>query len=185
MSLIGKQPVTIPENVTLTLEGKVVSVKGPAGELTHTIPPAITPVLEDKTLKLSRLDDIPKSRALHGLTRALINNMVIGVTEGFKKNLELIGTGFRVVKQGDKLVFSLGFSHPVEIQSPDGIKFEVEGNTKITISGIDKQKVGQVAAEIRNFRPPEVYKGKGIRYENEVVRRKAGKAAKVGAAGGE
>lgn len=185
MSLIGKKPITIPENVTLTLAGKVVTVTGPGGELKHIIPAAISPTLENKTLKLSRLDDTPKSRALHGLTRALINNMVTGVTAGFKKNLELVGTGFRVVKQGDKLVFSLGLSHPVEIQSPEGIKFEVEGNNKITVLGIDKQQVGLIAAEIRSFRPPEVYKGKGIRYANEVVRRKAGKAAKVGAAGGE
>lgn len=185
MSLIGKKPIIIPETVTLSLEGKSVTVTGPGGELKHTIPSVITPKLEDKKFQLSRQGDTPQSRALHGLTRALVNNMVIGVTAGFRKKLELIGTGFRVVKQEDKLVFSLGLSHPVEMQSQEGITFEVEGNNKITISGIDKQKVGQVAAEIRNFRPPEVYKGKGIRYENEVVRRKPGKAAKVGAAGGE
>jgi len=182
MSRIGRTPITIPAEVQVSLSGDTLTVKGPKGELTHQIPPVITLKLEEGLIKVARKNDLKQTRALHGLTRALVANMVHGVTKGYTKVLELVGTGYRVAKQDNKLVISVGYSHSVEYPERDGIKLEVEGNNIIKVSGIDKQLVGQVAAEIRAIRKPEPYKGKGIRYQGEQVRRKPGKAAK-GAAG--
>lgn len=181
MSRIGNQLITIPANVTLTITDNTVVAKGPLGELTQELPKKIKLEQKDQALIFIRPDDIPATKALHGLSRALINNLIIGVTEGFAKNLEMVGTGYRVSKQGEKLVLQVGLSHNVEIDPVPGITYEVEGNNKITIKGIDKHLVGQTAANIRAIRPPEPYKGKGIRYQDEVVRRKAGKAAKAAA----
>ncbi len=182
MSRIGNAPVTIPSGVTITLSENLLTVKGSQGELQHTLHPFITIDQDTDKVTIKRQDDSKLSRSLHGLTRSLIANMVTGVSTGFQKRLELIGTGYRVAKAGSKITLQLGFSHPVEIDPPTGISFEVEGQNKIIIKGNDKQKVGQVAAEIRAWKKPEPYKGKGIRYEGEIVRRKAGKAAKVGTA---
>lgn len=179
MSLIGKTPIKVPDGVTITLEGRTVTVKGPKGELSEKIHPAVTVKQEDGIVTVTRRSDDKFDRSIHGTTQRLIENMVAGVTEGYVKNLELVGTGYRVAKQGSKIVLSLGYSHPVEYQAPAGIEITTEGNNKITVKGISKQIVGQVAATIREFRRPEPYKGKGIRYENEVIRRKAGKAAKA------
>ena len=186
MSRIGSQPITIPEDVSVAFSGKtVVVVKGPKGEVSQPIPSKISVKLEGQELKVTRQNDSRQARSLHGLTRSLLANMVIGVKEGYQKRLELVGTGYRVAKQGDQLSLTLGFSHPVEVKPKAGVKLEVESNNKIIISGLDKQLVGQTAAEIRALKKPEPYKGKGIRYQGEVVRRKPGKAAKVGAAGAE
>jgi large subunit ribosomal protein L6 len=179
MSKIGRAPITIPEQVTVTVSGDKVTVKGAQGELSHSLPRGIKANLQDNTLTLTRSSDAKPQRALHGLTRALLANMVQGVNSGFGKTLELVGTGYRAKLQGDQLVLSLGFSHDVEYQPPQGVTLKVEGTNLIHISGVDKQLVGQVAAEIRAFKKPEPYKGKGIRYQGEVVRRKAGKAAKT------
>jgi large subunit ribosomal protein L6 len=178
MSRIGKVPVPVPSGVDVTIDGAVVTVKGPKGSLSHTVPAPITVAQEDSTLVVSRPDDERTSRALHGLTRTLLANLVTGVTEGYTKKLEIVGTGYRVTAKGSDLEFALGFSHPVTVTAPDGISFAVETPTKFSVSGIDKQQVGEVAANIRKIRKPEPYKGKGVRYAGEVVRRKAGKAGK-------
>ncbi|NDE88598.1 MAG: 50S ribosomal protein L6 [Micrococcales bacterium] len=178
MSRIGKMPIAIPAGVEVKIDGQVVSVKGPKGTLTHTVPAPITVVMEDNNLIVARPDDERNSRSLHGLTRTLIANNIEGVTKGFTKGLEIVGTGYRVTAKGSAIEFALGYSHPILVEPPAGISFQVEGNTKITVVGIDKQAVGEVAANIRKLRKPEPYKGKGVRYAGEVVRRKAGKSGK-------
>ena len=178
MSRIGKLPIPVPAGVEVKIDGAVVEVKGPKGTLSHTVPAPIQIVLEDGTLTVSRPDDERISRSLHGLTRTLIANNIEGVTNGFSKGLEIVGTGYRVTQKGAALEFALGYSHSITVEPPLGISFVVEGNTKITVVGIDKQAVGEVAANIRKLRKPEPYKGKGVRYAGEVVRRKAGKAGK-------
>jgi large subunit ribosomal protein L6 len=177
MSRIGKKPVPIPGNVEVTVNGSTVKVKGPKGELTRTFVPTMKIRVDDGTVLIDRPSDEKGDRALHGLTRALIANMVQGVTDGFRKTLEIVGVGYRAEKKGKNLVVSVGYSHPVEYPEPAGITLTTPQPTVIVIDGIDKQKVGQVAAELREFRPPEPYKGKGIRYQGEQVRRKAGKTA--------
>jgi large subunit ribosomal protein L6 len=179
MSRIGLAPITIPSGVEVKVDGVAVSVKGPKGTLSRTFSDRISIAIDDGVISVSRADDEPQSRSLHGLTRALLNNMVVGVSEGFTRTLELVGVGYRVSQQGKGLELLVGFSHPVKVAAVDGIDFEVPEPTRIVISGIDKELVGQVAADIRSVRPPEPYKGKGIRYSDEVVRRKAGKSAVV------
>ena len=176
MSRIGKKPISLPAGVKVTVDGDTVTVQGSKGTLVQTLPEGITINQEDNQLVLQRANDSKQQRAFHGLTRALIANMVEGVTNGFEKKLEMVGVGYRAQMQGKKLVISIGFSHPVEIDAPEGIDFEVPAPTRITIRGIDKQLVGNTAAHIRAIRKPEPYKGKGIKYENEYIRRKAGKA---------
>lgn len=176
MSRIGRKPISLPKDVEFKMEGNVVTIKGAKGSLTQEIPSDITVEQEDGQLMVSRPSDNKQHRAFHGLSRALIANMVEGVTNGFEKKLELVGVGYRAQMQGNKLVISIGFSHPVEIEAPEGIQFEVPAVTKITVKGIDKQLVGNTAAHIRAIRKPEPYKGKGIKYENETIRRKAGKS---------
>lgn len=178
MSRIGKMPISIPSGVEVKIEGQEITVKGPKGSLSHTVPAPITVVMEDSNLIVARPDDERNSRSLHGLTRTLIANNIEGVTKGFSKGLEIVGTGYRVTAKGSALEFALGYSHPILVEPPTGISFQVEGNTKITVVGIDKQAVGEVAANIRKLRKPEPYKGKGVRYAGEVVRRKAGKSGK-------
>jgi large subunit ribosomal protein L6 len=179
MSRIGRLPVNVPSGVELTIDGQLVTVKGPKGTLSQVIAEPITVERdEDGAVIVKRPDDERRSRSLHGLSRTLIANMVIGVTEGYSKSLEIVGVGYRVQAQGQNLEFALGFSHPVVVEAPEGISFAVENPTKFAVSGIDKQKVGEVAANIRKLRKPDPYKGKGIRYAGEVVRRKAGKAGK-------
>ncbi|MBU5301232.1 50S ribosomal protein L6 [Clostridium sporogenes] len=179
MSRVGKLPVAIPNGVTVTVTpDNVVTVKGPKGELVKAMSNKINIAVEDNSVIVTRDNDHKDVRALHGLTRALINNMVTGVNEGYVKTLELIGVGYRAQLQGKKLVLSLGFSHPVEMEAVSGVEFEVEGGTKVKVKGIDKELVGAVAADIRKWRKPEPYKGKGIKYENEVIRRKEGKTGK-------
>ncbi|MEC2057961.1 50S ribosomal protein L6 [Peribacillus psychrosaccharolyticus] len=178
MSRIGKQPIEIPAGVTVTIAGSDVTVKGPKGELTRTFNSDITIALEDNILTVTRPSDAKNHRALHGTTRALLSNMVEGVSAGFEKSLELIGVGYRAQKQGTKLVLNVGYSHPVEIEPEAGIEVEVPSNTKIIIKGASKERVGALAANVRDVRPPEPYKGKGIRYTGEVVRRKEGKTGK-------
>ena len=179
MSRIGKKPVIIPANVTVTIaDGNVVTVKGPKGTLTHTFHPDMILKIEGNELLVDRPDEEHLHKSLHGLTRTLVDNMVTGVTQGFKKDLEVQGVGYRVQKQGSNLVMNLGFSHQVIVSETDEIKIDVPNPNTIVISGIDKQKVGQFAAEVREKRPPEPYKGKGIRYAGEYVRRKEGKAGK-------
>ena len=179
MSRIGKAPITVPAGVDVTVEGRRISVKGPKGTLERQIPGTITVSQEGDTLTVERPNDENKVKAMHGLTRSLVNNMVIGVTEGFKKNLEIVGVGYRAEAQGpNALRLNLGFSHPVDVKAPEGITFEVPVQTQIIVSGIDKEVVGQVAADIRSIRKPEPYKGKGVRYAGERVLRKAGKAGK-------
>ena len=176
MSRIGRMPVAIPAGVEITVaEGNVVTVKGPKGTLTQQLHPAMTLSQEGAELHVARPNDEKDNRALHGLTRALLHNMVVGVTEGYKKELEINGVGYRAAKEGNKLVLTIGYSHPVEVEEIPGITIEVPSANKVVISGCDKQKVGQFAAEIREKRPPEPYKGKGIKYVDEVVRRKVGK----------
>lgn len=177
MSRIGRLPITVPAGVDVTIDGANVSVKGPKGQLNHEVAQPIAVALEDGTLTVSRPDDERESRSLHGLTRTLINNMILGVTEGYEKQLEVVGTGYRVLAKGQDLEFALGYSHPVPVKCPEGITFKVEGN-KVTVSGIDKQQVGETAANIRKLRRPDPYKGKGVRYAGEQIRRKAGKAGK-------
>lgn len=176
MSRIGKKPISLPKGVEVKRDGSLVTVKGPKGALTQVFPEEIIFVQEDDQMLVQRPSEDKKHRALHGLSRALLANMVEGVTNGFEKKLELVGVGYRAQLQGKKLVISIGFSHPVEVDPPEGIEFEVPAVTKITVKGIDKQLVGNTAAHIRAIRKPEPYKGKGIKYENEVIRRKAGKA---------
>lgn len=178
MSRIGKQPIPVPSGVEVMIDGSTVTVKGPKGELTQTFSERLSIALEDGAIVVSRADDSRESRSLHGLTRTLINNMVVGVSEGYSKSLEIVGVGYRAAMKGSDLELALGFSHPVLIKPEPGITFEVPAPNKIVVRGIDKQRVGQVAADIRKWRKPEPYKGKGIRYEGERVRRKLGKAAK-------
>ncbi len=179
MSRIGQAPINIPSDVDVTIEGRVVTVKGPKGELTRTVPATIRVQKIDSTMLVERPNDERESRALHGLTRSLLNNMVVGVTDGFRKNLEIVGVGYRAESQGPNAIrLALGFSHPVHVTAPEGITFEVPAATQIVVSGIDKEVVGQVAADIRSIRKPEPYKGKGVRYQGERVLRKAGKAGK-------
>ena len=178
MSRIGKLPIPVPAGVEVKIDGQSIEVKGPKGSLTHVVPAPITIVLEDNTITVTRPNDERLSRSLHGLTRTLIANNIHGVTQGFTKGLEIVGTGYRVAAKGNDLEFALGYSHPITVTPPAGISFTVEGNTKVTVNGIDKQAVGEVAANIRKLRKPEPYKGKGVRYAGEVVRRKAGKAGK-------
>ena len=178
MSRIGKEPISVPSDVQVSIEGRSVGVTGPKGSLDLDLPGEINVRQEDGTVLVERPNDDRKNKALHGLTRSLINNMVIGVSEGFKKELEIVGVGYRAAKSGDGLELQLGFSHPVKVKAPDGITFDVPEPTQIIVSGINKEVGGQVAADIRSYRKPEPYKGKGIRYAGEYVARKAGKAAK-------
>lgn len=178
MSRIGRLPISVPAGVEVAVDGSVVKVKGPKGELTQTVAAPITVVVEDGTIQVARPNDERESRALHGLTRTLISNMVQGVSEGFSKQLEIVGTGYRVQAKGANLEFALGYSHPVPFEAPDGITLSVEGSNKVTVAGIDKQQVGETAANIRKLRRPDPYKGKGVRYAGEQIRRKAGKAGK-------
>ena len=180
MSRIGKLPIPVPSGVDVAIDDAVVTVKGPKGTLSHTVASPITVERsEDGTLEVKRPDDERESRSLHGLTRTLVANMVTGVTDGYEKKLEIVGVGYRVIsKSPTQLEFALGFSHPVVVDAPEGITFSVESNTKFTVYGIDKQAVGEVAANIRKIRKPEPYKGKGVRYAGERVRRKVGKAGK-------
>ena len=177
MSRIGKMPITVPAGVTVTVEeGNVVTVKGPKGTLTRTIHPNITVNVDGGVVTVTRPNDEKENRSLHGLSRTLVNNMVVGVTNGFAKELEINGVGYRATKEGNKLVLNIGYSHQVIMEEIDGITIDVPAPNKVVVSGIDKQKVGQFAAEVRGKRPPEPYKGKGIKYTTEVIRRKEGKA---------
>lgn len=178
MSRIGRKPIVIPAGVEVKVEGSVVTVKGPKGTLTNTFNAAMAIAVEGNEVIVTRPSDVKEHRSLHGLTRTLISNMVIGVTEGFKKELQVNGVGYRVQKQGTNLVMNLGYSHQVIMAEPEGITIEVPGPNSIIVTGPDKQKVGQFAAEVREKRPPEPYKGKGIKYIDEHIRRKEGKAAK-------
>lgn len=178
MSRIGKIPVPVPAGVDVTIDGSLVTVKGPKGTLTHTVAAPIVVEKGEGTLEVTRPNDERLSKSLHGLTRTLLANLVTGVTAGYEKKLEIVGTGYRVALKGSDLEFALGFSHPVVVNPPAGITFAVESPTKFSVSGIDKQQVGEVAANIRKIRKPEPYKGKGVRYAGEVVRRKAGKTGK-------
>jgi len=178
MSRVGKKPIEIPAGVTVTVDKGFVTVTGPKGELTRQFNPEIEVKIEENVINVARPSDAKEHRALHGTTRAIIANMIEGVSQGFVRNLELIGVGYRAQKQGNKLVLNVGYSHPVEIEPEEGLEVEVPSNTKITIRGTDKQRVGELAANIRKTRPPEPYKGKGIRYEGEFVRRKEGKTGK-------
>jgi large subunit ribosomal protein L6 len=178
MSRIGRLPIDIPTGVDISVTGRDVTVKGPKGQLSLTVAQPIEVAVEGTQVLVTRPDDERDSRALHGLTRTLIANNVIGVTQGYTKGLEVVGTGYRVAARGTSIEFSLGFSHPVLVEAPDGISFTVEGNNKLTVHGISKQAVGEAAANIRKIRKPEPYKGKGVRYAGEVVRRKAGKSGK-------
>ena len=178
MSRIGKQPDQVPSGVEVTIDGRHVTVKGPKGTLEHTVAEPIAVSFDDGLISVTRPDDERKSRSLHGLTRTLIDNMVVGVTQGYSKAMEIVGTGYRVVAKGSNLEFSLGYSHTIVVSAPEGITFAVESPTKFSVNGINKQQVGEVAANIRKLRKPEPYKGKGVRYADENVRRKAGKAGK-------
>ena len=179
MSRIGKLPIAVPSGVDVRVDGNEVTVKGPKGELSHTVAAPITVFRDDNgTLRVARPDDERTSRALHGLTRSLIANMVTGVTQGYEKRLEIVGTGYRVQARGANLEFALGYSHPITVQPPDGVTFTVEAPTRFVVSGIDKQKVGEVAANLRKLRKPDPYKGKGVRYAGEQIKRKVGKAGK-------
>jgi large subunit ribosomal protein L6 len=178
MSRIGRKPIPVPTGVDVNIDGQTVRIKGPKGELSHTVAEPITVEREDGVLFVSRPNDERRAKELHGLSRTLVANMVVGVTEGYRKSLEINGTGYRVQQKGTDLEFALGFSHPVVVTAPEGITFTVERPTLFHVSGIDKQQVGEVAANIRKIRPPEPYKGKGVKYQGEVIRRKAGKAGK-------
>lgn len=182
MSRIGKQPIQIPEEITVSVTDDQVVIKGPKGELKHKLFPELKVEIEGHKVLISQKKESDKTKALHGLLRSLVANAVEGLSKGYEKRLELVGTGYRVKKEGEKLTLSLGFSHPVVIEPLEDTSLEIEGEKKIIIKGIDKQKVGQMAASIRALRKPEPYKGKGIRYEDEIVRRKPGKAAKIGTA---
>jgi large subunit ribosomal protein L6 len=178
MSRIGRKPIPVPSGVEVRIDGQTVSVKGPKGELVHTLAEPITAVHEEGQLHVNRPNDERRAKELHGLSRTLVANMIVGVTEGYRKTLEIAGTGYRVTARGKDLEFALGFSHLVVVDAPDGISFTVERPTLFHVAGINKQQVGEVAANIRKIRPPEPYKGKGIKYQGEVIRRKAGKAGK-------
>ena len=178
MSRIGKLPIPVPSGVEIAIDGRNVTINGPKGSLSHVLAEPITIAQEDGTLTVARPDDERLSKSLHGLSRTLIANMVVGVTAGYTKNLEIVGTGYRVTARGADLEFALGFSHPVVITAPEGISFRVDSPTRFAVEGIDKQKVGEVAANIRKLRKPDPYKGKGVRYQGEVIRRKAGKTGK-------
>ena len=179
MSRIGKLPITIPAGVTITVaDDNTVTVKGPKGQLCEKLAPSMEVLVDAGVLTVKRPNDLKENRSLHGLSRSLINNMVIGVTNGFQKNLEINGAGYRAQKQGNKLVLNVGYSHPVEFTEPEGIEFEVPAPNRISVKGISKQRVGQIAADIRAVREPEPYKGKGIKYDYEVIRRKEGKTGK-------
>lgn len=177
MSRIGRKPIKLPAGVSVAVEGETVTVKGPRGEMAMAVPPEMRVRVDDGVVVVERPSDSRRHRALHGLTRSLTANMVRGVTEGFRKTLEIVGVGYRAEKRGANLVLNVGHSHPIEYRPPEAIRIEVPAPTTIVVEGVDKQLVGQVAAEIRGFRPPEPYKGKGIRYQGEAVRRKAGKTA--------
>ncbi|MDT0303237.1 50S ribosomal protein L6 [Streptomonospora wellingtoniae] len=178
MSRIGRRPISVPKGVEVTIDGQDVTVKGPKGELSHRVAEPITIAWEEDALRVDRPDDKPDNRSLHGLTRALIANLVEGVSNGYSKTLEIHGVGYRVQARGSNLEFSLGYSHPVVVEPPEGISFRVEKPTILHVDGIDKQLVGQVASNIRNLRRPDPYKAKGVRYQGERIRRKAGKAGK-------
>jgi large subunit ribosomal protein L6 len=178
MSRIGRLPVTIPSGVTVDVEGREITVQGPKGTLRHTVAEPIDVVREDDVLRVTRPSDEGSVRALHGLSRTLIANMVTGVTDGYRKTLEIVGVGYRVQAKGKDLEFALGFSHPVTITPPEGITFRVEAPTRFVVEGIDKQAVGEISAQIRKLRKPDPYKGKGVRYQGEQIRRKVGKAGK-------
>ena len=175
MSRVGRKVITIPSGVELKQEGNKITVKGPKGQLEREFSPEITVKVENGEINITRPNDLPNIRALHGTTRAVLNNMIVGVSQGFEKKLELVGVGYRVQAAGNGLTLSLGFSHPVEIEPVEGITFKVDGNTKISVEGINKELVGQIAANIRAKRPPEPYKGKGVKYADEQIRRKEGK----------
>ena len=175
MSRVGRKVITIPSGVELKQEGNKITVKGPKGQLEREFSPEITVKVENGEINVTRPNDLPDIRALHGTTRAVLNNMIVGVSQGFEKKLELIGVGYRVQAAGKGLTLALGYSHPVEIAAVDGIEFKVDGNTKISVEGINKELVGQIAANIRSKRPPEPYKGKGVKYADEKIRRKEGK----------
>jgi large subunit ribosomal protein L6 len=178
MSRIGRLPITVPGGVDVAVDGRAVTVKGPKGSLALEVATPIEVAREGDTLLVSRPDDERTSRALHGLTRSLIANMVVGVTQGYEKKLEIVGTGYRVTAKGSDMEFALGYSHPILVAPPQGVTFTVEAPTRFTVSGIDKQQVGEVAANLRKLRKPDPYKGKGVRYAGEVIRRKVGKAGK-------
>ena len=180
MSRIGRLPIAVPAGVDVTIDGTRVTVTGPRGTLSRDLHPDMQVGLEDQTIVVTRPTEQKGHKQLHGLTRTLVNNMVIGVTTGYRKGLEITGVGYRAVKVGEKLQLSLGYSHPVEIEAPSGISFELENPTRLAVVGIDKELVGQVAARVRATRKPEPYKGKGVRYAGEYIRRKAGKAGKIG-----
>jgi large subunit ribosomal protein L6 len=181
MSRIGRLPITVPSNVDVTIEGRNVTVKGPKGSLSRSLHPDMTVSREESTLVVTRPTEQKAHKKLHGLTRTLVNNMVVGVTDGYRKGLEITGVGYRAALNGRKLTLNLGYSHSIEIDPPDGISFEVENPTRLAVVGIDKELVGQIAAKVRATRKPEPYKGKGVRYAGEYIRRKAGKAGKIGA----
>jgi large subunit ribosomal protein L6 len=181
MSRIGRLPIAVPSSVDVTIDGPQVTVKGPKGTLSRRLHPDMTVSREDANLVVSRPTEQKTHKQLHGLTRTLVNNMVVGVTDGYRKGLEITGVGYRATLNGRKLTLNLGYSHPIEIEPPEGISFEVENPTRLAVIGIDKELVGQVAAQVRATRKPEPYKGKGVRYAGEQVRRKAGKAGKIGA----
>jgi large subunit ribosomal protein L6 len=178
MSRIGKLPIPVPAGVDVAVDGRAVTVKGPKGTLSHAVAAPIQVVQEDGTLRVTRPDDERSSRALHGLTRTLIANMVVGVTQGYEKKLEIVGTGYRVVAKGSDLEFALGYSHSITVTPPQGVTFTVEAPTRFSVAGIDKQQVGEIAAGLRKLRKPDPYKGKGVRYAGEQVKRKVGKAGK-------
>ena len=180
MSRIGRLPIPVPSGVDVTIDGRTVTVKGPKGSLTRELHPDITVAREDDRLVVTRPTEQKTHKQLHGLTRTLVNNMVVGVTDGYRKGLEIQGVGYRAALVGQKLQLNLGYSHPIEIDPPEGISFEVENPTRLAVVGIDKELVGQIAATVRSTRKPEPYKGKGVRYAGEQVRRKAGKAGKIG-----
>lgn len=184
MSRIGKQPISIPDKVTVTLNDGQVIVKGPLGTLTRTLHPSIAITADAKTAMVTRVDDSAEARSIHGLYRILVNNMVVGVSQGFQKILDLVGVGYRAEVKGSAVVLTLGYSHPIEYVLPTGVKAAVEKQTRITVSGADNELVGEVAAQLRRFRPPEPYKGKGVRYVGEVIRKKVGKAAAGASSGG-
>lgn len=179
MSKIGNSPITIPSGVEINQNGQVISIKGPKGQLTHTVDRTSKVTIDGDTLSIERVNNTKPAKAMHGLTRSVIANLITGVTTGWEKKLELVGTGYRVKLEGKNISMSLGYSHPVVIEPADGIEFATEGQNIIIVKGVDKQLVGQIAANIRAKRPPEPYKGKGVRYDGEVVRRKAGKASKA------
>ena len=178
MSRIGRLPVTVPSGVDVTVDGRDITVKGPKGTLQHTVPEPLTIVREDNVIRVTRPNDEGRVRALHGLSRTLIANMVTGVTDGYRKTLEIVGVGYRVQARGQNLEFSLGYSHPVTVTPPEGISFRVEAPTRFVVEGIDKQQVDEIAAKIRKLRKPDPYKGKGVHYQGEQIRRKVGKAGK-------